>query len=134
MPETLNITNRQILSLHAALRALDGMPSGSEFIRFEFADNVAWNITKNLIIAENAAVAYERRKGQIMREAGICQGQTVTAENAVAVAKMLDRLEALKDETNDLTGLLFLKRADLKCEVNKIPPSVRAGLDPIIRA
>lgn len=133
MSEKVTLTNRQILNLYAGLKGLDGMMSGTEFVRFEFADNIAWNISKNLTIVEAAVTAYERRKSKIFLECKVSPGQQVTSENAAEVAACMEKIEALKDQTNELTGILFLKRADLKCSENKIPPSVRAQLDPIIR-
>lgn len=133
--KTRTLTNQQIQNLHEGLAALDGVVDkagqNTEVTRYTFEDGVAWNIAKNLDIAERAVGVINKAKASIGARLKVVKGMQLTADNAASVAKFQDELASLQEKTQDLNGLLNLSRKALQTG-NKIPPSVLKNLMPIL--
>lgn len=132
MAKNMVLSNLQIEKLHKGLRALDGVPVGSETVRFEFSDNLSWNITKNLVLVERALEVYKKHQAKLMRDTGISIGEKVTDSNIQKVSVWKEKLDTLNENTQEISGLLLLKRADLqKAGVSKFP-GIMANLFDLI--
>lgn len=126
------LTNREIVRLAEGLRGLDGVvESAGKLRRFDFDDNLTWDIAKNSDIVERAAKLYERARKRLAAGFEIVEGVSLTPQNAPAVAAYLDGNEELLDKTQTLIGLVRFNRKTLQSG-NKIPPSIFAALMPIL--
>lgn len=133
MSDSIKLTNRQILKIRDGLKSLDGIEGkGGEIIRFDFDTGLSWNITKNTVLIERAAETYDRERQKLMRKHGVTPGEQVTAANAEKVARWGEELDALKDATQDVSGLLKMKKVEfLKAGVGKVP-SILANLFDLV--
>jgi hypothetical protein len=130
--KTYELTNREIVRLAEGLRGLDGVvESAGKLRRFDFDDNLTWDIAKNSDIVERAAKLYERARKKLAAGLEVVEGQGVTPQNAAAVAAFIAGNEELLDKTQTLAGLTRLNRKTLQSG-NKIPPSIFAALMPIL--
>lgn len=151
MGSTVKFTNRALLRLHEALNSLDGSKTGKdELIPFEFTAKVSWNLAKNQVIVERAKLIFDKALRQQAAQAGVKPGESIRVgpdEKPDPVrlqkfAKLQDAIEEMKDQSVDLSGLIFVTLDDLLSgpvdadgnkKHNPIPQSVRAGLVPIIK-
>lgn len=133
MGKTTTMSNREILKLHEGLIALDGIASkDGSVVRFEFDDNISWNLAKARAIVERAIEVHQRERNKLKAKYGVVDKMALTAENAPKVATFIEKNDVLLDQTNELTGILRFKRSDLQKHGNKIPPGVLMQLMPLI--
>jgi len=135
MAEKLILSNRAILKIHTGLRNLDGVASeAGKITRFDFDENVTWNIAKNIVLVERALEAYERARKSLLAKHAIVEGvqHQITEENAGKYATFMEEIEKLKDKQVEITGVLKLKKTELK-EGGLNVPSIFADLMEIIK-
>lgn len=120
----IKLSNRQIIRIRDGLKSLDGV-SGKpgEVIRFDFDLSVSWSITQNVVAIDRAYQLYEIENNKLMRKFGIATGEPITEKNAGKVMEWNEKLEELKDKTQDLVGLVKLRRLELM-KAGNIPPGV----------
>lgn len=129
----MTLTNAAILKLHVGLSSLDGQRVSKDEVKFyDFEDDVSWNITQNQVIMERAVELFDKEKKKRARENSVVEGMPLTEANAKQAAAYMDSVDALKDQTQVLDGLIPLKRSELKQKKNKIPPSVMKDLFPLL--
>jgi hypothetical protein len=143
MSEPLKISVRELLKLHTALNALDGIrPSADNTVIFEFEPQVKWNLTKNAVIVERHKEEHDKAVRKLMQDRKLVSGDKVNDQNRAAILEMQALDEVAKDSPVELPGILrvkltslFNKRKDKDCKadvVNLIPPSVLKGMSSII--
>ncbi len=149
MAETLKLPLRDVLTLCEALSSLDGSRQGKDEINiFEFEPKVSWALAKNAGIVAPHKVAFEKACRQQAKQARVAPGESIKAGEEVPLEKrerfdqLTEAIETLKDEPTELSGILFLKLADLRNKPkdkdgdvgrNAIPQSVINKLAPLIR-
>lgn len=122
MAETIKLTNRDLQKLNEGIVALDGIADASGGVtRFDLGVDLSWNVAKIRTIVERANEAFNRAKKSLAAQNGVVERQRVTAENAPAVAKYIDDVEALLDKEVELTGILLLDRSVLQKAGVKTP-------------
>lgn len=132
MPEKLTLSNREIQKLHEGLVALDGIADkDGSVLRFDLTDKMVWDVCKNRTIVERAVDTHKKARKAIGARYGVVEGMKVTPEKAADVAGFLYACEELLDATNELNGLLKLKRNDLQKAGVKVP-GILVNLVPIL--
>lgn len=129
--KSLTPSNREILKLHSGLKDLVGAQDKEGIERFDFDLKTAWNLAKCLSIVERAVETYERAKRVLAAKLGVVEGQKLTDENAPKVAQFLKQLDDLKDQQNELSGLLRFKVGDIQ-KAGNIPHTVLANIMPLL--
>lgn len=116
------LTNREIVKLCDGLRCLDGVSNEAQKIeRYDFDENIGWDISKDRDKLEHAEVVYNKHKAALAARLGVVEKMRLTDENCAAVAQFVDQNETLLDKTQDITGLLKLSRKGLLKAGVKIP-------------
>ncbi len=132
MAEKLQLENRAISKVREGLNALSGVSDkASEITRFDFDGKLVWNIAKNEDLFERAENIFLRARKALAAKHQVVEGMKLTDENAPRVALYQKELDELQDKTQELTGVLKLKRSDLEAAGVKIP-SVFKCLMPIL--
>lgn len=128
----ITLTNKQISKSVEGLKSLDGVSNEAQKIeRFDFDENLGWNIAKNRHIFENAEEVYQKAKASLAARLGIVENMKLTSENAAAVAKFVEQNNALLEKTQELNGILKISRSALFKAGVKIP-GIYTCLMPII--
>lgn len=130
MSNTIKIKNSKIMALLSSLKSLDGLRvSKDETKFFDFDEKTALRIALNQVALEPLSDAITRTQKQWMREAGLQEGAEITKENADAVTKFRAKCVELMELDQDIQLSMIPVSVLLK---KKVPPSVIAGLHPII--
>lgn len=147
-PPAISLTQRECLDLRSAIAALDGHYAtdaagnvvmavdarGNQHpvqVPYKFApgvvDKLATDtVTLNKVYADVEAAAQARLHTE-------APGQTtVDPVSEVGVRLQQEYAEAMKKPCPEAAKLERISRADLKIDLNQIPPSVDAGLMPIL--
>lgn len=133
MSDPLSLTNREIVKLHEALVALDGLPDrDGTVIRFKFDTKTIAALAKNRVIVERASEFYQRGRKTLGAQLGVVDRMKLSENNAASVATFIHETENLLDESHSLEGLVKVALADLLKHDNQIPPGVIANLMPLI--
>lgn len=128
----LSISNRAILKIVEGLKCLDGVSNDTAKIeRYDFDENLGWDISKDRDIFERAEVVYNKAKSAAAARLGVVDKMKLTEANAPAVAQFVEQNEGLLDKTQDLTGVLKLNRKALWKAGVKIP-GIYSSLMPIL--
>lgn len=132
MADKLTLSNREILKLNEGLCALDGVADKEGKIeRFNLDDKLVWNVTKARRIVESAVETYRLARKSVGARHGVVDGMKLTEANAASVALFMEADEKLQAQTNELIGILKLKRSELQAAGVKIP-GILSNLYPII--
>ena len=125
-------TNREIVKVREGLRLLSGVSSkAGEVTRFDLPDNLVWNVAKDESIFERAEEVYQRARKSLAAKHGVVENMKLTEANASAVAAFIEANEGLLDQTQELSGILKLKRKELQ-EAGVNIPAILKDLLPIL--
>jgi hypothetical protein len=129
----MKLTNRQIVTLQAALLDLDGVdkPDAPEAKRPQYAGKVLYAVARCIAHLKAHVEAIERAKRAIIRK--YSEGRGGVSPNSVKFMDAEDEVNELLDAEVEVTLHTF-KEADLDAEKNRIAPSTLADLLPVIEA
>lgn len=133
MAEKITLSNTQLTRLQRGLKALDGVVEGKEIYRFDFDKDTFWHIVTNQVVVDRACDFYQIASKRLIEEAGLVEGEPLTAENREACFLYAKKKADLEQQTQELE-LTKLSAVDLtaKNQKHKIPPSVMVDLHPIL--
>lgn len=128
----ITLTNRQILKLVEGLKSLDGVSNEAQKIeRFDFDENLGWNVAKDRHLCEEAEEVYKKSKASLAARLGVVENMKLTPENAAAVAKFIEQNNDRLEKTQELNGILKISRSALFKAGVKIP-GIYTCLMPIL--
>lgn len=135
--EVITLTNTGLNRLAQALRGLDGLRTkANEFTPYQFGSDTTWAIVENMEIVEGRLRTYERARKALAAQHGLVDGMEVTASNVEQVTKYTKALTEIEEQEVEVAGLKKISRSKLNIGSergkNQIPPSVLAGLMPLL--
>lgn len=128
-PRTL--TNKEIKSLHAALKALDGRSDGGKFVAYELDVETRWDVATNISILQAQIEVIDSVSSAQLALHGLVDGESLTEDNRGRIQAFTADLKALLAKTSTIDLELLDKD---KIRRLPIPPSVISALMPIIVA
>jgi hypothetical protein len=137
--EPIKLKVVDVISLNQALSLLDGaqkvVPQGDApakivIVPYDFSGKTRWAIAQNLIALQPHAKAADDARNALVKQIGGEAGG-IKADDAAKIAKFTVAYNELliQPVTVELTKIPL---ADLKLDINALPPSVLAILSPII--
>jgi hypothetical protein len=145
MPQSIKLTNRQLIALERGLQNTTGLfVSKTEILPYDFDTKVVYAMARDIIAVTSAIEAYNKAFRTIVRAAGYADNERleINSETSKKVAEYQDKIEALKDLEITLDGILLCDLSkvqmkppgdDKKVKKNPIPPATIADLWPIIK-
>lgn len=122
MAEKITATNREILKIHEGIAALDGIANSEGKVdRFDLDVDLVWNVAKNRRIIEGAVETYQKARRSLLQKHKVIDRMKITPENAANIATFQEEEEKLLEKSNELTGILKLKRSDLTKAGVRVP-------------
>lgn len=123
----MKLTNRQIISLQAALLDLDGAdkPDAPDAKRPVFTGKVIYAIARSIAHLKGHCETYERAKRVIMRQ--YTEGRGLMSPASANYMACEEAVQELLDAEVEVTLHRF-KEADLDLDKNRIAPSTVADL------
>lgn len=142
MPATVapTLPIKTLLEINAALSVLDGTPTivkgenGTEktvTVPYQFSGKVRWGISKNLNVLKRISEDFSKTRDSLISDVSGGIGR-IEPENEAAIKLFNEKIAEVFTTEEDTKGLLSLPFEGLNLDVNQIPVSILAALEPII--
>jgi len=133
MSPKVSLTNRDIVKLQKALKALDGVVDGKELRRFDYSTETRWLIIKAQFIIDRAKDLFELANDNFFKESGLVEGEPISDNNREKILQFQRAQKELERQVQDLElPMVGAKQLEEKNQKFRIPPSVMVDLWPIL--